>query len=111
MNKDKIFALTLYQIAKVISIETSYNNRFNRPEKIERSIEYHCRISRKKDVYPMINPSNISIKPTFRAYFEIDANIESGSVIYVDEVKYIVGLVYKPMNHHIECDISVHMEA
>lgn len=111
MNKDKIFASTLYQTAKVISIKTSYNNRFNRPENIETYVEYPCRISRKKDTYPIIQSSSTAITPNFRAYFEVDANIETGSVICVDDVKYIVGLVYKPMNHHIECDISNNMEA
>lgn len=31
MNKDKVFASTLYQIAKIMKIETSYDNKYNRP--------------------------------------------------------------------------------
>lgn len=111
MVKDKIFASTLYQIAKVFKIETSYDNKYNRPINIEKFQEFPCRIVRKNTAYPIIDASSIGVNPNFRGYFEIDADIISGSVINVDNVKYIVGLVYRPMNHHIECDLSISTEA
>lgn len=111
MNKDKLFASTLYQTANVITIATSYNNKYNRPESIESIQQFPCRVSRESHSYPMINSANVSLTRNFRGYFEIDANIKKGSVIQVDGTNYIVGMIYKPMNHHIECDLSVKEEA
>lgn len=111
MVKDKIFASTLYQTANVITIETSYDNKYNRPEIIERTEQYPCRVSRQSDSYPNTAYANTSMTYRFRGYFEIDANVKKGSVVQVDGVNYIVGLIYKPMNHHIECDLAVKEEA
>lgn len=111
MNKDKIFASTLYQTAKVITIETNYDNKFNRPEMVEIVKEFPCRVARTSKAFPIITSSNTAINPQLRAYFEIDADIKEGSVIHVEDMKYIVGFIYKPMNHHIECDVSISMEA
>lgn len=111
MNKDKIFASTLYQIAKIIKIETSYDNKYNRPESIKKEIEYPCRLTRKSSSYIYNTESHKEISINFRGYFEIDTEIKTGDAIYVDNEKYLVGLVYKPMNHHIEVELSIINEA
>ena len=107
MVKDKVFAYTLYQTAKVVTVTTSYDNKFNRPETVQHVTEYPCRITRKNASYPSINSSNISINSSIRGYFEIDADIKSGSSIEIECIKYIVGLVYKPMNNNIEADLNI----
>lgn len=111
MNKDKIFASTLYQTANVITITTSYDNKYNRPESVQTVQQFPCRVSRKNHAYPFTAPSNVTIDGSFRGYFEIDAEIKKGSVVEVEGTNYIVGMIYKPMNHHIECDLRVQEEA
>lgn len=110
-NKDMIFAQTLSQNATVISMTYSTDNKYNRPELIETSTDYACRVARKSGAY--INDSNApsTTDNRFRAYFEIDAVIEEGNTIIVDNIKYRAGLVYRPLNHHLEVDISVLQEA
>lgn len=112
MNKDKIFASTLYQTANVITITTSYDNKYNRPESIQTIKQFPCRIARNKNyAYPFTDFANVTIDGRLRGYFEIDADIKKGSVVEVERTNYIVGMVYKPMNHHIECDLRVQEEA
>ena len=111
LNKDMIFAQTLSQQATVISMTYTTDNKYNRPQQLETSTDYACRIARKSGAY--INGSNApsTTDNRFRAYFEIDAIIEEGNTIIVDNIKYRAGLVYKPLNHHTEVDISVLQEA
>lgn len=109
--KDSIFASTLYQTAKVTSITTSYDNEFNRPESIIKTDTYPCRMVRKSGAYPYDSGAANTLNLEFRCYFEIDAEIASGASIEVEGVKYKAGLVYKPMNHHIEIDLLRNDEA
>ena len=111
MNKDLIFAQTLSQQATVISQTYSTDNKYNRPLPAETQIDYACRIARKSGTY--LNSSNApsTTDNKFRAYFEVDAVIEEGNTIIVDNIKYRAGLVYKPLNHHLEVDISLIAEA
>ena len=111
MTKDKLFASTLYQTANVITITTSYDNKYNRPESVQTVQQFPCRVTRKSNGYAYISPSNISVDSQLRGYFEIDAQITKGCSIEVEGTNYIVGMIYKPMNHHIECDLSVKEEA
>lgn len=109
--KDMIFASTLNQIAKVYSIETSYDNKYNRPESIEIIKEYPCRLSRKNNAYPNASNGGIIVVEQMRAYFEIDADIKKGMTIEIEGTKYKAGMPYKPNNHHLEVDMNNISEA
>ena len=111
MIKDNIYASTLNQIAKVITITTSYDNKFNRPESIESIKEYKCRVARKSNAYGYNGPGNISLSSQLRCYLEVDVDIKTGMTIEIEGIKYKAGLVYRPNNHHTEIDINNTMEA
>lgn len=111
MIKDPVFASTLYQTANISSITTSYDNKFNRPEKVTNVITYQCRISRKTGAYAEDSGAKNDLTLQFRCYFEIDVDIKSGASIEIDGVNYKAGLVYKPMNHHVEIDLIKNAEA
>lgn len=106
MIKDKVFASTLYQTAYIKRTVTTYDNKYNRPETTVETIEYPCRVTRKSNGYLVLQDPKNQTQSNFRGYFEIDADISSGDLIVVDDMKYKVGLVYKPMNHHIEVDLT-----
>ena len=111
MIKDPVFASTLYQTATISSITTSYDNKHNRPETVTNVTTYPCRISRKTGANVQDSGAKNDLTLQFRCYFEIDADIKSGASIEIDGVKYKAGLVYKPMNHHVEIDLIKNAEA
>lgn len=110
MIKDKVYASTLYQIATVTRTVTTYDNKYNRPENTISTIEYPCRITRKGNGYLYIQDPKSQVQSNFRGYFEIDADIKTGDLLIVDNIKYKAGLIYKPMNHHIEVDLITNIE-
>lgn len=111
MFKDPVFASSLYQTATVSSITTSYANKHNRPETVTNKIDYPCRISRRTGANAFDSGAKNDLTLQFRCYFEIDVDIQSGASIEIDGVKYKAGLVYKPMNHHVEIDLIKNAEA
>ena len=109
-KKDKVFASTLYQTAYITKTVTSYDNEYNRPETITSTIEYPCRVTRKDNGYLYSQDPKNQVQSNFRGYFEIDAEIKTGDLLTVDNTRYKVGLIYKPMNHHIEADLTAHLK-
>lgn len=71
---------------------------------------YPCRIGRPISKFVKSMPQ-IKITQNLRLYTIIVANIKVGDIALIDGNNYIVKNIYKPANHHIECDLILYQEA
>lgn len=114
MNKDKIFASLMNCTATVTRIETTYDNKYNRPQVSTVSNNYPCMVAKKGKSYSGYVSNfgpNTGTQIDMRAFFEIDADIKQGDSIMVNGEHFIAGLIYRPMNHHIEVDMRLEKES
>lgn len=71
---------------------------------------YPCRIGRPISKFAQAMPQT-KITQNLRLYTVINASIKVGDIALIDGNNYIVKNIYKPADHHIECDLILHQEA
>lgn len=96
----------LYQDCTVTRTTEVLEKPLNRPKKFTVSKNYKCLVSRKSPGYVLQQNPQANIQIQFRAYLEIESDVIKGDLLTCEGIKYRIGLVYKPMNHHIEADLT-----
>lgn len=70
---------------------------------------YPCRTGRPISKFVQSMPQT-KITQNLRLYTVISANVKAGDIALIDGDNYIVKNIYKPANHHIECDLILYQE-
>lgn len=70
---------------------------------------YPCRTGRPISKFVQSVPQT-KITQHLRLYTVIDANVKAGDIALISGHNYIVKNIYKPANHHIECELILNQE-
>lgn len=77
--------------------------------KKETTEPFPCRIGKSTGTFTQGSPQG-KITKGLILYTVINADIKEGDIADTEEGKYIVGNVYRPARHHIECDVTAKKE-
>lgn len=85
---------------------------YNTPTPTENNVgSYSCHLSKQTGIFVQGSPNAI-ITTKFKLYLDIAVDIKNGDIVQINSAnKYIVENVYKPMNKHIECDLTIKGES
>lgn len=99
----------LYQTCIVSRTTETLVKPTNRPTKTTVVTgTYSCLVSRKSPGYVIQDGTAATLNMIqLRAYMAVDCDIKKGDLLECEGTKYRVGLIYKPMNDHIEADLTI----
>lgn len=97
---------------KVQVYRTVTDNTYSFEQTTEQLVgEYACYLAQKRQAAQIQTPAQHIITCSMELLMNLPANIKSGDRACVDGENYIVGYVRKPLNRHIQADVSLEVEA